>query len=383
MANDKKEKISTAKKRIGNTILQRAKKEKNDEFYTQYQDIQAEVNSYIDYNPAVFKNKTILLPCDDPEWSEFTRFFAANFVNYGIKKLISTSFAPMAKRQYYEKLSEKQLSLFLTPYEKQSPNFNEIKSNCRGKVFILENTGNLDDTFDMDNLKWDYLNNTGDFRSEEVIKLRDEADIIITNPPFSLFREFLEWIEPKKKKFLILGSMNAITNKDMFPLIFDNILWTGTKNGAKEYIKPNNEGFQKMGNTYWFTNLDHGKRHEFMQLMTGEDNLRFNKKLISHSKLYPNEVYHKYDNYDAIEVPLIKAIPSDYDGIMGVPISFLEYYNPEQFEIIWQASGNTRACAPKEVLKRLSYQKNTEDRGGCALLNGQRKNSRILIQRRK
>lgn len=161
----------------------------------------------------------------------------------------------------------------------------------------------------------------GDFRSAEVKALRDEADIICTNPPFSLFRDFLAWIDPDEKKFLILGNMNAITYKEVFPLIRDNKLWLGASSGSIEYSTPNGT-IQKMGNTCWFTNLNHRIRREELQLLT---------KAVREQQ---GVVYQKYDNYDAIEVPETKLIPSDYDGVMGVPISFLDKYNPDQFEIV-------------------------------------------------
>lgn len=180
---------------MANTNLKRAKAAKNDEFYTQYVDIQNEINAYIDYNPYVFKDKTILLPCDDPEWSNFTKYFAQNFNRFGLKKLISTSYAVESK--YYK---DYQPSLF----ETESPLFDNIKTRTNGKIFILEKDENGDGKIDVDDLKWNYLDGDGDFRSQEVRKLRDEADIIITNPPFSLFKEFLAWIFEKNKKFIII-----------------------------------------------------------------------------------------------------------------------------------------------------------------------------------
>jgi hypothetical protein len=169
----------------------------------------------------------------------------------------------------------------------------------------------------------------GDFRSDEVKKLRDEADIIITNPPFSLFREFLAWFTEAKKHFLVIANMNAITYKEVFPLIIENKLWLGISNGARRYLKPDGS-FQQMGNTCWFTNLDHGRRHEPLSLMTMNNNLKHSR----HKEIKGRKKYDKYDNYNAIEVPFTDAIPSDYDGVMGVPISFLDKYCPEQFEIL-------------------------------------------------
>ncbi|MCR5050936.1 MAG: adenine-specific methyltransferase EcoRI family protein [Paludibacteraceae bacterium] len=304
-----------------NANLGAAKNAKNDEFYTQYADIQKEVNAYIEYNPDVFRGKTILLPCDDPEWSNFTKFFAQNFEFFGLKKLISTSYAIESKK--YK--TDWQPTLF----ETENPLYNVEKSRIKGKIFTLTHDTNNSGRIDIDDLQWSYLEGDGDFRSAEVTALRDEADIIITNPPFSLFREFLAWIMEGGKQFLVIGSMNAITYREVFPPIKENKIWLGTSFGSKTYIKIDGEQ-QKMGNTCWYTNIDHGRRHEPMKLMSLEDNLRFNKKL----KGQPN--YRRFANYDAIDVPFVELIPNDYDGIMGVPLSFLEKYCPEQFEIIWR-----------------------------------------------
>ncbi len=307
---------------MANENLGKAKKEKNDEFYTQYPDIQKEINAYLEYDENVFRGKTILLPCDDPEWSNFTKFFAQNFEQFGLKKLISTSYAPESK---------KILSWQPTLFETENPNYDADKSKTHGKIFVLDHDTNANGKIDIDDLEWDYLQGDGDFRSEEVKSLRDEADIIITNPPFSLFREFMVWIMEAEKKFLILGNMNAITYKEIFPLIKNNNIWLGVTSGGKEYIKPDGST-QKMGNTNWFTNLDHGRRHNMLPLMSIEDNILYSK----HKDI--KEVgYKHYENYDAIDVPYCDAIPSDYDGVMGVPISFLEKYCPEQFEIIWRS----------------------------------------------
>lgn len=308
------------KKEAGNRNLTKAKNTKNDEFYTQYYDIEREINAYLEYNPDVFRGKTILLPCDDPEWSNFTKFFAQNFENFGIKKLISTSYAPDSKNHKggYQP----------TLFETSAPQFDEKKTITKGKIFTLTHDKTGDGKIDVEDLEWTYLKDDGDFRSKEILKLRNETDIIITNPPFSLFRDFMSWIVDSQKQFLILGNMNAITYKEIFPLIKDNIIWLGTKNGAKEYLTPNGD-IQKMGNTIWFTNIEHGRRHQLLPLMTMEDNIKFSK----HKNIKGKE-YQKYENYNAIEVPFTSAIPSDYDGIMGVPISFLDKYSPEQFEII-------------------------------------------------
>ena len=322
---------------MANANLKHAKKQKNDEFYTQYQDIQKEVNAYLEYDKEVFRGKTILLPCDDPEWSNFTKFFAQNFENFGIKKLISTSFA----------VESKNIEIDYEPslFESIDPRFDKTKTRCKGKIFTLAQDENHDGKINIDDLKWNYLEGDGDFRSDEVKKLRDEADIIITNPPFSLFREFVAWIMEAHKKFLIIGNMNAITYKEIFPLIKENKLWLGVSihSGDREFgvpesypltaasfrIDDSGKKYIRVKGVRWFTNFEHGRRHQPLQLMTMEDNIKFSKH-----KEVQGIGYQKYDNYDAIEVPFTDAIPSDYEGIMGVPISFLDKYCPEQFEIV-------------------------------------------------
>ena len=324
---------------MANRNLKEAKAAKNDEFYTQFQDIQSEINAYLDYDPDVFRGKTILLPCDDPEWSNFTRFFAANFNKLGLKKLISTSYAPESKK--YKTTYQPTL------FEQNNPQFDPKKTSVKGRIFILEKDHSGDGRVNIDDLEWKYLEGDGDFRSDEVTKLRDEADFIITNPPFSLFREFLAWIVEAGKKFVVIGNMNAITYKEVFPLIKDNKIWLGVTNFNKGMYFYVPQGF-KYADTYkfereidgkavnrvpgvcWYTNIEHGRRHEPLNLMTMADNFRYSK----HKEIRGKTAYDRYDNYDAIEVPFTDAIPSDYDGVMGVPISFLDKYCPEQFEIL-------------------------------------------------
>lgn len=325
-----------------NANLSQAKAAKNDEFYTQYADIQKEVNAYIEYNPDVFRGKTILLPCDDPEWSNFTKFFAQNFEFFGLKKLISTSYAIESKNY----TTNWQPTLF----ETENPRFKADKTRVCGKIFTLDHDTNASGRIDIDDLEWDYLEGDGDFRSAEVTALRDEADVIITNPPFSLFREFLDWIVGGNREFLILGNINAISYKEVFPLIRDNKMWLGPSItcGDREFMIPQEYTtaspslrYDDSGNKYvrvpgvrWFTNLDHGRRHQPLQLMTMEDNIRFNKKMKEQA------AYISYENYDAIDIPYTELIPSDYQGAMGVPISFLDKYCPEQFEIIGHPHGD-------------------------------------------
>lgn len=300
-----------------NTNLHDAKRAKKDEYYTQWDDIEKEMTAYLGYNPDVFRNKTILLPCDDPEWSNFTAFFALHFHDFGIKRLISTCCAPAAS------------------------------TSARGKVLVLDRSdGNVDTK------NWHYLRGDGDFRSAEVTRLRDEADMVITNPPFSLFREFLAWLIEGDVAFSIIANSNAITYKEVFPLIKDNRLWLGATGNSNDmvfrvpvgtavresdrekaarlgYPSTDTEVYTRLGNSCWFTNIQHGRRHSPLTLMSMDDNLRTNKRIRSNPHSYIT-----YDNFDAIEVPVTSGIPSDFEGAMGVPISFLDKYNPDQFEII-------------------------------------------------
>ena len=334
---------------MANTNLANAKNAKNDEFYTQYADIQKEINAYLDYDPNVFRGKTVLLPCDDPEWSNFTKFFAQNFELLGLKKLISTSYAPESKKY--------KMPYQPTLFETVQPYYDVDKSKTNGKIFVLTRDVTGDNRIDINDLEWQYLEGDGDFRSKEIRKLRDEADIIITNPPFSLFREFLAWIIEANKKFLIIGNINAISYKEVFPLIRDNMIWMGSSyfnGGAAFFIAdqslydPSKMSNQKnaflqdgkflwrVNGVRWFTNIDHGRRHEALRLMTMTDNFKHSK----HKEIRGLKEYIHYENYDAIEIPFADAIPSDYEGVMGVPLSFLDKYCPEQFEIIGHPHGD-------------------------------------------
>lgn len=351
-----------------------AKKNKNDEFYTQYSDIQKEINAYIEYNPDIFKDKVILLPCDDPEWSNFTKFFVHNFEKFGIKKLISTSFAPESKR-----VKKGQLTLF----ETMLPQYDETKTNMKGKIFTLFKDKNNDKIIDIDDLEWEYLESDGDFRSDEVTKLRDEADIIITNPPFSLFKEFLTWILEANKKFLIIGNINVISYKETFRNIKENKIWLGNGMGRwiSGFIVPDsyelygtearidNEGNRIVAtnNCLWITNLDHGRRHQFLKLMTLKDNLKYNKKLKKKLEEYKSISYLEYNNYNAIDIPFTEAIPSDYEGVMGVPITFLDKYNPDQFEIIGLGNGREHFTPNKDFINPLQFSKDGKLKNGNML----------------
>lgn len=330
-----------------NMDLGNAKAAKKDEFYTQYSDIELEMNAYLDYNPDVFRGKTILMPCDDPEWSNFTKYFAQNFERFGIKKLISTSYAPDSKNI--------QSNYIPSLFETNAPQYDPSKTQTKGKIFILDGDHTGDGKIDVSDLQWEYLDGDGDFRSEEVTKLLLESDMVITNPPFSLFREFIAWIMAAKKQFSIIGNMNAITFREVFPLLKENAMWLGCSihSGDREFRVPDEypllaAGWRvdEAGNKYlrvkgvrWYTNIEHGRRHQPLPLMTKADNLKFSK----HKEIKNQKDYLHYVNFDAIDIPYTDAIPSDYEGNMGVPISFLDKYCPEQFEILGIDGGDMGA----------------------------------------
>ena len=379
---------------MANRNLNAAKTAKNDEFYTQFYDIETEMEAYLDYNRDVFRGKTVLLPCDDPEWSNFTRYFAQNFETLGLKKLISTSFAPESKT--YK--CGYQLSLF----ETESPKFDKDKTKTHGKIFVLTEDTTGDGVTNLDDLQWDYLEGDGDFRSKEVTKLRDEADIIVTNPPFSLFREFVTWIMEANKEFVIIGNQNAITYKELFPLLMNNRIWLGATGFSSDMVFGVPEGtvvkesdkkkaerlgyvgnYTRLGNSCWFTNIDHGRRHQPLRLMTEAENMRFSKH-----KEIKGKGYQKYDNYDAIEVNYYDAIPSDYDGVMGVSITFLDKYCPEQFEIVGMAKRGAGDPALKSKVYTKADYPNYSDLNATPTLKDEagilhNTYPRVLIRKRK
>lgn len=310
---------------MANKNLTNAKNAKKDEFYTQLVDIENELRHYREH----FRGKTVLCNCDDPYESNFFKYFAANFNQLGLKKLVATCYDGSP-------ITGNELPLVFSVYEDEDPKriaykveITEVGDvNGDGRVdladvrYLLENDKNV-----MKKLK-----GNGDFRSEECIELLKEADIVCTNPPFSLFREYMAQLMTYNKKFLIIGNQNAITYKDIFQFIMDNKVWLGFKSGDMAFKVPSDyepretrywqdetgQKWRSMGNICWFTNLDHKKRHEELILF----------------KTYNPEDYPKYDNYDAINVDKTADIPCDYDGVMGVPITFLDKYNPKQFEIV-------------------------------------------------
>lgn len=331
-----------------NQGLAAAKAAKKDEFYTQYIDIQKEVEAYLEFDPNTFRDKVVYCNCDDPFESNFFKYFAANFNYLGLKRLVTTSYdgSPIAG----------QLTLF--------PEYNEgndKRQKPKAVAVILDHVkdedgdgaANIDDVklFLKRNkaartaLKGNAKYGGGDFRSAECVELLKQADIVVTNPPFSLFREYVAQLVEYGRKFLIIGKQNAITYKEIFPLIKDNKLWLGVDNGGTKWFQVqddyniktasrkkvvNGTKYFSMGSIMWFTNLDHGRRHQKLPLMTMSENLKFSK----HKEIKGKAAYDQYDNYDAIEVPYTDAIPSDYDGVMGVPITFLDKYNPDQFEVL-------------------------------------------------
>ncbi|MFZ1323636.1 MAG: adenine-specific methyltransferase EcoRI family protein [Candidatus Saccharimonadales bacterium] len=338
---------------MANSNLGAAKKAKNDEFYTQFTDIQKEIEAYLEYDPDTFRGKVVYCNCDDPFESNFFRFFTLNFKRLKLKRLITTSYKPSP-------IDETQL--VLTGFDEQIETKPPLKGRpkTQAKRFIINDVGDYDGdgAFRNEDIakqlranrnnEWKPLKGDGDFRSPECIELLKQADIVVTNPPFSLFREYIKQLIDHDKKFCIIGNMNAITYKEIFPLIRENKLWVGSRfnkrvngknmtfrvpdtypmHGTEVYKDEEGNKFVSVAGTGWFTNLDHGRRHQPLGLMTMADNLKFNKKMAG------KEGYDKYVNYEAIEVPFTDAIPSDYDGEMGVPISFLDKYNPDQFEIV-------------------------------------------------
>jgi hypothetical protein len=252
-----------------------------------------------------------------------------------LKKLISTSYAINSKTN--------KAGYQVTLFEESAPQYDSSKTETHGKIFTLTHDVTEDGKIDVEDLEWEYLKGDGNFKSEEVKRLRNEADIIITNPPFSLFREFLAWLLESEKHFVIIGNVNASKYKEVFPHIRDKKMWLGATGYGTDMVFEVPEGthidekdkkkaerlgykgnYTRLGNSCWFTTLDHGKRHQPLALMSGSDIVKFSTK----------KPFELYDNFNAIEVPQVKLIPNDYKGVMGVPITFLDKYSPEQFEIV-------------------------------------------------
>jgi hypothetical protein len=341
-------------KEAKNQGLGNARNAKQDEFYTQISDIEQELKHYKKH----FKGKVVYCNCDDPRVSNFFHYFSYNFKELGLKKLITTCY------------KSKEMDLF--------------SQNNSEQAIHLEYTGSKNENGvpEIDEIGIDYLKDDGDFRSTESIELLKQADIVVTNPPFSLFREYVAQLVEYGKKFIVIGSMNAITYKDIFPLIMDNKLWIGPSihSGDREFGVPDDyqihsasfrvdkdgKKYVRVSGVRWFTNLDISKRHEALILY----------------KPYNPKDYPAYDNYDAIEVGKTSDIPLNYDGAMGVPITFLDKYNPDQFEII--GSSRTLGRPMSEVAEKGTY-----SQGGPRfyLANGdgtyRRLYDRIVIKSRK
>jgi len=368
---------------MANKNLNKAKETKNDEFYTQYSDIQKEIEAYLEYNPDVFRGKVVYCNCDDPFESNFFRYFVLNFNKLGLKQLITTSYKPSP-------VANTQLQLF-----GDDKTLTKVKGRPKitANKFIVSEVRDIDEDGEF-NLKdvakqlkankhneWTPLEGDGDFRSDESINLLKQSDIVVTNPPFSLFREYIKQLIDYDKKFLIIGNMNAITYKEVFPLLRDNKVWLGNNYkvnaGAMFFeipekianleqvreIKTDESGkkvyITRVQGIRWFTNLDHGRRHQPLQLMAEAEVIKFVTK----------KPFEKYENYDAIEVPLVKNIPSDYKGVIGVPVSFLDNYNPDQFKILGSNRGVDQD--PNKIYGRGSY------------LNGKEVYKRIFIKHKK
>ena len=353
--------------------MRNAQKNKNDEFYTSLEDIEKEMKYYKTY----FKDKVVFCNCDDPFESNFFKYFAMNFNYLGLKKLICTCYADSP-------ISGEQLSLFDLNYEVKAKS-----SKNAYKIIITEvDDSNNDGAIDLADVEYllknkkntlTLLKEDGDFRSKECIELLKQSDIVVTNPPFSLFREFVSQLIEYNKDFLIIGNVNAIAYRDFFHLIKDNKVWMGASihSGDREFrvpstypLKASGARIDEKGNKYirvkgvrWWTNLDYKERHE---------------KLILYKKYNPEE-FQKFDNYDAINVDKVTDIPYDYSGLMGVPITFLDKYNPEQFRII--ASSQT-GCHPDEmVLKKYSdYYGYTQDRKSNGRTGATMGNNPILVK---
>lgn len=340
---------------------------RKDEFYTQYEDVAKEMENY----PGKFKNKTVLCNCDDPFESAFFRFFILNFNELGLAKLTSTSYAgsAVAGREY--------------PLDGETSAYQAVVTQVPDEPLVRpDGSLDLENVFTMQGNSLARLTGDGDFRSEECETLLKEAEIVATNPPFSLFREYISLLNRHKKDFIVLGNMNAATYKEIFPLFRDNKLWYGEsiRSGDRKFHVPdsypldaagcgvdeNGRRFIRVKGVRWFTNMDNGRRHQPLAL----------------SHHYDSEANPRYENYDAIEVGRTAHIPVDYDGIMGVPITFLDKYSPDQFEIIMLANGNARTNVDPRTLEKVGYRPHPDDRGGVGIIGGRRSYARILIRRR-
>jgi len=341
MTSKKTQKLDRLKEsKSSNKTLGAAKTAKQDEFYTQYADIQKEVEAYLEFDPDTFRGQVVYCNCDDPFESNFFKYFAASFNRLGLKKLITTSYdgSPIAGEQ-----------LTFDEYVQG----NNKRQKPKAIAIVIEEVKDLDGdgATGIEDVRLFLKKNPhtrksitggGDFQSTECVELLKQADIVVTNPPFSLFKEYVAQLVENEKKFLIIGNTNSITYLEIFPQIKANKMWLGCTNFnvgmffqvPDDWVrfhhidKETGKKMARVSTSCWFTNLDHGRRHEPLNLMTMKENLKFGKYLRG------KKTYDKYSNFEAIEVSTYKEIPSDYDGVMGVPITFLAKYNPDQFEIV-------------------------------------------------
>ena len=389
-----------------NRSLSAAKAAKKDEFYTQYVDIQKEVEAYLELDPDTFRDKVVYCNCDDPFESNFFKYFAANFNKLGLKKLISTSYdgSPIAGQdtlfpEYDEGTGKRQkpkaLAVILDRVQDED---GDGAANVTDVALFLKRNEAARIA-----LKGNDQYPGGDFRSPECVAFLKEADIVVTNPPFSLFRAYVAQLVEHQKRFLIIGNVQASTYKDVFLLIKTDGLWMGATihSGDREFRVPdhyplnaagwrideNGVKYIRVKGVRWWTNLDHGRRHDELPLMTMTDNLKFSR----HKEIKGKRRYERYENYDAIEVPFTDAIPSDYDGTMGVPITFLDKYNPDQFEIVGRSENEdlygvkTRVYSTKEcqeAYRRLFGKKGTYDMNATPVLDGRKVYQRIFVRHR-
>lgn len=370
--------MSSLKDTNTNVKLNKAKKDKNDEFYTQLSDIEKEIETYLLFTPDLFRDKTILLPCDDPNWSNFVRYFIQNFKRFGLKRLISTCVAS-------EPLGKGKL-LIINSGSDNNKSLRNQNAQLSGAINIDDViTDSSSSKVELKELPYQYLLGDGDFRSQEVTDFAALSDIIITNPPFSLFREFMDWVIKTGKQFSIIGNMNAITCKEIFPLIKDNKVWLGASIscGDREFrvpddyeIRTQNFRIDEKGRRYisvagvrWFTNIDYGRKQRFIELKTMDENKRFNKRI-------KHDCYQPYSNYNAIEISSSSAIPIDFEGYMGVPISFLDKYNPNQFKIV----GLMENWDKSPEMEKLRTDPKNRNRG-IVVGDNKRKYARLIIKR--
>lgn len=347
---------------MANQNLTAAKKAKKDEFYTQLADIENELRHYRDH----FRGKTIFCNCDDPYESNFFKYFAMNFNAFGLKKLIATCYdgSPVQGTELLLDFGDgfrdepKKIAYKVEITEVRDVN-GDGRTDLADVQYLLQNDRNV----------LSLLKGNGDFRSAECVELLKEADVVVTNPPFSLFREYVALLMKYGKKFVIVGHQNAITYKEVFPLIKENRMWLGYgfKGGAAHFVSPyedkatasdHKEGMIRVSGVNWFTNLDIKKRHEELVLY----------------KCYTPEAYPTYDNYEAINVDKTADIPCDYEGVMGVPITFLDKYCPEQFEIVGatESEGKGFSVGLWKSVSRISQ----------PMVHGEKKYKRILIRRK-